>query len=56
MGVIAGQRLPEVKKQGFRILLFGIFMPVLCGTLGVFVGDSVGLLLGGQYFDGSTGR
>jgi hypothetical protein len=47
MGVIAGQRLPEVKKHGWKILLFGIFMPVLCGTLGVFVGDYVGLSLGG---------
>jgi len=47
MGVIAGQRLPEVKKHGWKILLFGIFMPVLCGTLGVFIGDYVGLSLGG---------
>lgn len=48
MGVTAGQRLPEVKKHGWKILLFGVFMPVLCGTLGVVVGDYVGLSLGGM--------
>jgi hypothetical protein len=47
MGIIAGQRLPEVKKHGWQILLFGIYMPLLCGTFGVYVGDSVGLSLGG---------
>lgn len=47
MGLIAGQRLPEVKRHGLKILLFGLFMPVLCGTLGVLVGSAVGLSLGG---------
>jgi hypothetical protein len=47
MGVIAGQRLPEVRKQGLKILLFGVFMPVLCGTLGIFIGTYIGLSLGG---------
>ncbi|WP_342526790.1 sodium-dependent bicarbonate transport family permease [Chryseomicrobium sp. FSL W7-1435] len=47
MGVIAGQRLPEVKKHGWKILLFAIFMPVLSGILGIFVGNYIGLSLGG---------
>ncbi|WP_078544605.1 sodium-dependent bicarbonate transport family permease [Litchfieldia alkalitelluris] len=47
MGLIAGQRLPEVKKYGIKLLLFGMFTPLLFGTLGVFVGMFVGLSLGG---------
>ncbi|MFV9510820.1 sodium-dependent bicarbonate transport family permease [Tepidibacillus sp. LV47] len=47
MGLIVGQRLPEVKKHGWKILLFGICMPIVGGTLGVFVGKMVGLSLGG---------
>lgn len=47
MGLVAGQRLPEVKQHGWKILIFGLFMPVLCGSLGVLVGNFVGLSLGG---------
>lgn len=47
MGLIVGQRLPEVKKHGWKILLFGICMPIVGGTLGVFVGNMVGLSQGG---------
>ncbi|GAB7388779.1 sodium-dependent bicarbonate transport family permease [Bacillaceae bacterium] len=47
MGLIAGQRLPEARKYGWKLLLFGICMPVFCGILGVAVGNMVGLSLGG---------
>lgn len=47
MGLVAGQRLPEVKKYGFKLFLFGILAPVLFGSLGVIVGHFVGLSLGG---------
>jgi hypothetical protein len=47
MGLVAGQRLPEVKKYGVKLLLFGILVPLLCGALGVIVGDYIGLSLGG---------
>jgi len=47
MGIIAGQRLPEVKKHGVKLLFFGLFSPVLFGSLGVLVGSLVGLSLGG---------
>jgi len=47
MGLIAGQRLPEIKKHGIKLLLFGLLTPVLFGSLGVFIGNFVGLSLGG---------
>lgn len=47
MGLIAGKRLPEVKKHGVKLLAFGLFTPLLFGSLGVLVGNIVGLSLGG---------
>lgn len=47
MGIVAGQRLPEIKKHGVKLVLFGLLMPVGCGMLGVALGYGVGLSLGG---------
>lgn len=47
MGLMVGQRLPEVKKHGLPLLLFGLVTPLLFGALGVLVGNFVGLSLGG---------
>ncbi|MBM7702356.1 sodium-dependent bicarbonate transport family permease [Metabacillus iocasae] len=47
MGLTAGQRLPEVKKHGVKLLIFGMGAPLLFGSLGVLVGHLVGLSLGG---------
>ncbi|WP_368503416.1 sodium-dependent bicarbonate transport family permease [Alkalihalophilus sp. As8PL] len=47
MGLIAGERIPEVKKYGVKLLLFGLLSPLLFGSLGVLVGTYVGLSLGG---------
>ncbi|WP_066059842.1 sodium-dependent bicarbonate transport family permease [Robertmurraya korlensis] len=47
MGLVAGKRLPEVKKHGLRLLMFGLLTPLLFGMLGVFIGNLVGLSLGG---------
>ncbi|MFC0558227.1 sodium-dependent bicarbonate transport family permease [Halalkalibacter alkalisediminis] len=48
MGITAGERLPEVKKHGPKLLLFGIVMPIVGGTLGVLVGSMIGLSIGGM--------
>ncbi|MDZ5473855.1 sodium-dependent bicarbonate transport family permease [Bacillus sp. 31A1R] len=47
MGLIAGQRLPEIKSNGMKLLLFAILAPLIFGTFGVYVGSMVGLSLGG---------
>lgn len=47
MGLIAGQRLPEMKKYGVKLLAFGMIAPLVFGTIGVLVGSMIGLSLGG---------
>ncbi|MBO8155503.1 MAG: sodium-dependent bicarbonate transport family permease [Bacillaceae bacterium] len=48
MGLIAGERFPEVKAYGVKILAFGICMPIICGTLGVVIGLAADLSMGGS--------
>jgi hypothetical protein len=47
MGLVVGQRLPEVKKHGLKLLLFGLVSPLLFWGGGVLVGSLVGLSIGG---------
>jgi hypothetical protein len=47
MGMVAGQRLGDLKKVGPFLAGFGILMPVLHGCIGVMVGKCVGLSPGG---------
>lgn len=47
MGLIAGQRLPELRKYGFKLPLFGLVAPLLFGSLGVLVGSMTSLSIGG---------
>ncbi|GAE25459.1 sodium-dependent bicarbonate transporter [Halalkalibacter wakoensis JCM 9140] len=48
MGLTAGERLPEVRKHGIQLFLFGILMPIVGGTIGVLVAGMIGLSLGGM--------
>ncbi|WP_456278610.1 sodium-dependent bicarbonate transport family permease [Bacillus sp. AK128] len=52
MGLIAGSRLPEVKKHGVKLLLFGVISPLIFGALGVVTGSLVGLSMGGTMLMG----
>jgi len=47
MGIIASARISDLKKAGWKILLFGILMPLISGSLGVFAGKIIGLSIGG---------
>lgn len=47
MGLVAGQRLAEVKSVGAFLVGFGIAMPIIDGLLGVVTGGFVGLSVGG---------
>ncbi|MGM0847275.1 MAG: sodium-dependent bicarbonate transport family permease [Bacillota bacterium] len=47
MGLIAGQRLPEIKQHGVKLLIFGLCTPLFLGSFGVLIGSLVGLSLGG---------
>lgn len=48
MGIVAGRRLPDVKKAGAGLVVFSLGFPLVAGTLGVFVGELTGLSLGGS--------
>ncbi len=48
MGLIAGQRLSDIRQYGLTLILMGIFMPVIFGAVGVLVGNACGLSVGGM--------
>ena len=47
MGMVAGQRLGDLRKVGPFLIGFGIVMPLVHGALGILLGNYVGLSLGG---------
>jgi hypothetical protein len=48
MGIVAGRRLPDVKKAGIGLVVFSLGFPLLAGALGVVVGALTGLGFGGS--------
>jgi len=48
MGLLAGERLGDLRKVGPFILAFGIIFPIVMGALGVLVGHVAGLSVGGS--------
>jgi uncharacterized protein len=52
MGIIAGQRLDDVKKVGAFLIGFSIAIPTLNGIIGVFVATLLGLSVGGAVMFG----
>jgi len=52
MGIIAGQRLDDIKKVGPFLIAFSIIMPTFNGVIGVLVATVLGLSLGGSVMFG----
>ncbi|MBM3340850.1 MAG: hypothetical protein FJY56_01860, partial [Betaproteobacteria bacterium] len=52
MGIVAAQRLHDLKRVGAFLLVFAIVMPLLHGLLGVWLGKFAGLSLGGAVLMG----
>lgn len=52
MGIIAGQRLDDIKKVGIFLVAFAIIMPTFNGIIGVLVATAMGLSLGGSVMFG----
>ncbi len=52
MGIIAGQRLDDIKKVGVFLTAFAIIMPTFNGVVGVLVATALGLSLGGAVMFG----
>jgi hypothetical protein len=47
MGVLAAERLRDIRSAGFQVLLLGIAIPLINGSLGALMGSVVGLSTGG---------
>jgi len=47
VGLICGRRLYDLKKVGFFLVAFGIVMPVIHATIGIYLGHWAGLSMGG---------
>ena len=52
MGIIAGQRLDDIKKVGTFLIAFSIILPTFNGVIGVLVATVLGLSLGGSVMFG----
>ena len=52
MGIIAGQRLDDIKKVGIFLTSFAIIMPLFNGIVGVLVSTALGLSVGGAVMFG----
>ncbi|MCV0411143.1 sodium-dependent bicarbonate transport family permease [Nitrosopumilus sp.] len=52
MGIIAGQRLDDMKKVGVFLTAFAVIMPTFNGIVGVLVATALGLSLGGAVMFG----
>ncbi len=52
MGIIAGQRLEDIKKVGIFLISFSIIIPTINGIIGVLVSTALGLSLGGAVMFG----
>lgn len=48
MGLVAGEKLREVSKVGYPLVVFAIVSPLIQGSLGLFLGWSIGLSQGGS--------
>ncbi|RXT15290.1 sodium-dependent bicarbonate transport family permease [Ammoniphilus sp. CFH 90114] len=47
MGLVAGQRLSDVRRHGIGLLALAVLMPITFGMLGVVIGSLAGLSQGG---------
>lgn len=47
LGLVAGERLPDVRRFGLRLVVFGIGAPLLLSLAGALVGLAMGLSTGG---------
>lgn len=55
MGLVAGERLAEIKKHGFKMIALAIAMPLVYGVIGVLIGNWFGLSPGGMALMGVLG-
>jgi hypothetical protein len=47
LGVLAGRRLPDIRKSGLALPIFAILFPILAAFGGILVGGAAGMSVGG---------
>lgn len=47
LGLVLGERMPEVRRFGLRLLLLGMGLPLMLAVVGALVGQLLGLSVGG---------
>ena len=52
MGILAGQRLSDIKKVGPFLIAFAVLIPTFNGTIGVIIANYLGLSIGGAVMFG----
>jgi hypothetical protein len=55
MGLVAGERLTEIKQNGLKLILLALAMPIMFGFLGTGIGYLFGLSVGGTALMGVLG-
>lgn len=48
MGLLVGHRLHDFKAVGWSVVVFGLYMPIIGATIGLFGAHVIGLSLGGM--------
>jgi hypothetical protein len=53
LGLVVGARMPDLRRAGWRLAAFGVFVPAVCGIAGLHIGAAVlGLSPGGSVLFG----
>ncbi|HVL54929.1 MAG TPA: sodium-dependent bicarbonate transport family permease [Burkholderiaceae bacterium] len=47
MGLVAGGRIPELRRAGPRLVAFGVLAPLALGSVAALIGTALGLSVGG---------
>lgn len=53
MGIVAASRMKELRTSGLFLVLFGILMPIINGSMGILLGHLAGLSMGGLVIFGT---
>lgn len=47
VGLVTGRRIPDIKQAGIKLIVFSLLIPILNGSIGVWLGLQTGLSAGG---------
>ncbi len=47
VGLVTGRRIPDIRQAGIKLVIFSLLIPILNGSIGVWLGIQTGLSIGG---------